>query len=126
VGKETKFITKLFKNTTLKIAFTTQNTIGKLLSKQNNYRQNKFEKCSVYQLTYSDCNKKYIGQIGRPFHIRFNEYPDYKYENNKSKFAKHLLDNKHSIGRMENIIDLIYTTTKGKMLNTKEKFYVYK
>jgi hypothetical protein len=32
VGKETKFITKLFKDFSAKIAFTTQNTVGKLLS----------------------------------------------------------------------------------------------
>ena len=36
VGKETKFITKIFKHTTLNVAFKTQNTIGKLLSQQNN------------------------------------------------------------------------------------------
>jgi hypothetical protein len=30
VGKETKFITQLFRNTTLKIAFTTQNTCNRL------------------------------------------------------------------------------------------------
>jgi len=40
----TKFITKLFKNTTIKIALATQNNIGKLLSKQNNNYQSKFEK----------------------------------------------------------------------------------
>jgi hypothetical protein len=63
-GKETKFITKLFNNSNLKSASTTQNTICKLLFKQNNYHQNKFKKCGVYQLTCPDCNKKYIGQTG--------------------------------------------------------------
>jgi hypothetical protein len=88
VGKEKKFITKLFTNTTLKIAFTTQNTIDKLLSKPNSHHPSKFEKCGVYQLTCPDCNKKYIGQIGRPFHMRFQEhFRDYKYGNNKFKFA---------------------------------------
>jgi len=58
----------------LKIAFTTQNTIGKLLSKQQNHNQSKFDKCGVYQLTCLDCNMKYIGQTGRPFHIRFQEH----------------------------------------------------
>jgi hypothetical protein len=71
VGKETKFITKLFKSTALKIAFVTQNTNGKLLPKQNNHHKNKFEKCGVYHLTCLYCNKKYIGQNRRPFHIRF-------------------------------------------------------
>ena len=32
VGKETRFITKLFKNTNVKVAFTTDNTIGKRLT----------------------------------------------------------------------------------------------
>ena len=110
----TKFITKLFKNTTLKIAFATQNTIGKLLSKQNNNYHSKFEKCVVYPLTCPDCKKKYMGQTGGQFHIRFQEhFHHYKYGNNKSKFAQHLLDNKHSTGPMENIMGIIRTMNKG-------------
>jgi hypothetical protein len=110
VGKETKFITELFRNTSLKIAFTTQNTIGKLLSKQQNHNQNKFVKCGVYQLTCLDCNKNYIGQTDRPFHLRFQEhFCDHKYANNKSKFAQHLLDNKNSISPIENIMDVLDT-----------------
>jgi hypothetical protein len=62
VGNETKFITKLFNNTSLKIAFTTHNTRGKLLSKQQNHNLNKFDKCGICQLTCPDCNKNYIGQ----------------------------------------------------------------
>ena len=95
VSKETKFITKLFKHTTLNVAFKTQNTIGKCLSQQHNHQQEKYENSGIYQLSCPICNKKYIGQIGRLFHIRFWEhYCDYKYRNNKSKFV-HLLENKH-------------------------------
>jgi hypothetical protein len=69
---------------------------------------------------------KYIGQTRRPFHVRFNEHlRDYKYAN-KSKFSKHLLDNKLSISSMENIMDILHTTSKGKMLNTMEKFDIYR
>jgi ferritin-like metal-binding protein YciE len=53
-------------------------------------------------------------------------FRDYKYGNNKSKFAQHLLGNKHSIGPMENIMDIIHTTNKGKTLDTMEKFYIKK
>jgi len=89
VGKETKFITTFFKNTPLKIASTTQNTIVILLFKQQNNYQNKFDKRGVYQLTCPDCNMKYIGQTGRPFHVRFQEhFRHYKYANNKSNFAQ--------------------------------------
>ena len=44
VGKETKFITKLFKDSSIKIAFMTQNTTGKLLSLKQNPHKKQFEK----------------------------------------------------------------------------------
>jgi hypothetical protein len=47
-------------------------------------------------------------------------------EKNKSKFAQQLLDSKHAIDQMENIMDIKYITNKGKMLNTMDKFYIYK
>jgi ferritin-like metal-binding protein YciE len=59
--------------------------------------------------------------------VRFQEhFRDYKYANIKSKFAQHLLDNKNSIGPMENIMDVIYMTNKGRLLNKMERVYVYK
>jgi ferritin-like metal-binding protein YciE len=65
--------------------------------------------------------------IERSGHIRFQEhFRNYKYANNKSKFAQHLSDNKHSIGPMENIMGVIHTTSEGRMLDTMEKFYIYK
>jgi len=36
---------------------------------------------------------------------------------NKSKFALHLLENEHPIGPMENIMDIIQTTSKGRILH---------
>jgi len=89
VGKQTKFIAKFLKNTPLKIAFTTQNTAGKLLSIKQNPKSEKIDKCGVYQLTCPDSNIKYIGQTVRHFHVRFQEhFRDYEYANNKSKFAQ--------------------------------------
>jgi hypothetical protein len=62
----------------------------------------------------------------RPFYIRFQEYfQDYKYGNRKSKFAQHLLDNKYSIGSMENIMEILHITRKRKMTNTLESFRIY-
>jgi len=46
--------------------------------------------------------------------------------NNKSKFAQHLLENEHTIGPMENIMDILHTTNKGRVLETLEKFYIYR
>jgi len=41
IGKETRFITKLFKNTDVKTTFITNNNIGKLLSIQYTHKQKK-------------------------------------------------------------------------------------
>jgi hypothetical protein len=65
-GKETRFITKLFKHTNLRIAYRTPNTIGKLLPHQ--YRTNNIDNLNnsgIYQLTCPDCDRKYIGQTGQ-------------------------------------------------------------
>ena len=72
-------MTKLFKNTNLKISFKTKNTIAKLLTQNKNTNPNKFNKSGIYQSTCQDCNKKYIGQTGSPFHVRFQEnFRDFK------------------------------------------------
>jgi uncharacterized Fe-S center protein len=81
----------------------------------------------IYRLTCPDCNKAYIGQTGRPLAVRFREhFRDYTYGYNKSKFAQHLLDHHHSIGPMNTIMDTLHITTKGRMMNTMERFHIYK
>jgi soluble P-type ATPase len=44
----------------------------------------------------------------------------------RSKFAQHLIDNKHAIGNMEDIMEVIHMEKKGKMLDTLEGFHIYK
>jgi transposase len=78
----------------------------------------------VYQLT---CHKKYIGQTDRPFHVRFREhYIDYKYPNNKSKFAQHVLEEGRSFGPVNEIMDVLHIAKKGGMLDTLERFYIFR
>lgn len=116
-----------FKNTNIIISFTTKNNTGKLLSKQNNSQQNKYDRSGVHQLKFQDCGRKYIGQKGRPFHVIIKEhFRDYKYKNNKSNFVKHLLENRHSFNSIENSMDILHTTSNGKMLNSMEIFYIYR
>lgn len=57
-------------------------------------------------MTCPTCKKKYIGQTGRPFHVRFREhFQNYKYANNKSKFAQNLLEEGHSFGPIDDTMD---------------------
>ena len=64
-------------------------------------------------------NRKYSTQAGRPFYVKFQKhFRDFKYGNGKPKFAQYLLDNKHSIGSMEDITEFLHTTGKRRMMNT--------
>jgi hypothetical protein len=40
-------------------------------------------------------------------------------------FAQHLLENGHAIGPMEEIMDTVHFTNKGRLMNTLEKFYIF-
>jgi len=76
-------------------------------------------KYGIYQLSCPDCNIKYIRHTHQPFHVRFKEhFHEFKYENGKSKFAQHLSENKHSIGPMEDFMEVLQITRKGRMMNT--------
>ena len=92
VGKETRFITKLFKHTNVRIAYRTQNTIAKLLRHHHNPTQDDhFDKSGIYQLSCPDCGKAYVGQTVRSFRTRFREHlREYRYKTGNSKFAQHL------------------------------------
>jgi len=80
----------------------------------------------VYQLKCPTCHKKYIGQTGRLFNVRFREhYNDYKYANNKFKFAQHVIDEGHAFGPINVIMDTIHIAKKGRILDTLERFCIY-
>jgi hypothetical protein len=117
----------MFKNSSLKFSFKSDNTIGTLLAKCKGFNQNKFNKCGVYQFTCHDCNRKYIGQSGRPFYVRLQEpFRDFKYGTGKSMSAKRPIDKKHSIAPMEDVMEILHITNKGSMMNTLERFHIYK
>jgi hypothetical protein len=95
-GKETRFITKLFKETQIRIAYKVNNTISKRLTPKpwnSNPPQQQFEKSGIYRLTCPDCQMKYVGQTGGSLQKRYKEhFHDFKYNIHKSSFAAHLLD----------------------------------
>jgi hypothetical protein len=69
--------------------------------------------------------KKYLGQTGRPFRTRFKErLLSYKQQNRNSKFSQHL-EYHHSIGPIEQIMDVVQVVNKGTFMNVLEKFCIY-
>jgi hypothetical protein len=79
-----------------------------------------------YQLKCPTCQKKYTGQTGRTFLVSFHKhYKNYKYANNKTKFAQHVIDEGHAFGPMIDIMDVVHIEKKARMLNTLKKYYIY-
>jgi len=104
----------------------TINNLGKL-KPQNIPKLDKYEKNGVYQLQCLTFHKIYKGQTGRPFRVRYSEHcNDFKYANNRSTFAQHIINEGHSSGPMNEIMNVIHFERKGKMLDTLEKFYIYR
>jgi hypothetical protein len=128
IGKQTKFITKLFKQMPIRVTYTTNNTIGKLLTHKPECTQcqNQYDLSGIYQLVCPVCKMKYVGQTGRPFRKRYQEhFRDFKYNNNKSRFAAHLLENSHSIGPIDDIMKTVHVTKKGRTMDTLERFHIH-
>jgi hypothetical protein len=74
VEKETKFVTKIFKNTNINISYKANTTIQKLLAYNKQKDIDKYGKSGIYVLECLDGGKRYLRQTGRPFWIRFKEH----------------------------------------------------
>ena len=69
---------------------------------------------------------KYIGQTGRSSKISCQEQlRDFKYRNGKSSFAQRLIEYGHAIGSMEQMMETVYFTNKGRLMDTLERFYLF-
>ena len=100
IGKETTFITKIFRHSDIKIAYRTNNTLQKHLA-YGTQQQDKFTQSGVYKLTCPDCGKAYVGQTGRDFYTRFNEHKrSFRYNSQHSKYAQHLIEHGHASGNI--------------------------
>ena len=100
VGKETTYTTNLFKNTDLKISMCTNNAIQNILmhNKQLTNKRDKYTQSGVYKLTCRDCNKAYVGQIGKKILARCNEHKNaFRTSSQNSNFAKNLIEQTHTL-----------------------------
>jgi hypothetical protein len=67
-SRETRAITKAFKNSKIKVTYSTKNTLKELLMGKHSpppHQQSKYERSGIYQITCPTCNMKYRGQTGR-------------------------------------------------------------
>jgi hypothetical protein len=125
IGEESSYITNIFKRADLKITFRTTHTLVKLLTHKN-YTHDKYSHSGVYKLTCPDCHKTYVRQAGRQFSTRYKVHKTAWYKNsNTSNFAKHLTEETHSFGPMNEIMEIMHFHTRSAHLNTMEKFHIH-
>jgi ribosomal protein S25 len=124
-GKETRAITRLFKNTDIQIAYRTKNTIQNHL-KPKNHTTDIYNRSGIYELKCEGCQLKYIGQTGRNFKTRYREHI-HAIRTNKpnSRYAQHILDTEHTYGTMQDTMEVLHVERKGPLLNTLERFHIY-
>ena len=68
----------------------------------------------------------YTGHTGRPLKVRYQEHlRDLKYNYSKSELAQHLIENRHALGRMEDVMEIVHFTRKGRMMDTLEGLHIY-
>ena len=121
----TSYITTIFRHTELKMAFRTSNTLGNLLTQKHQYRDT-HSRSEVYKLNCPKCNKAYVGQMGRQSSTCYKEHmTDFRRNNDKSSFAKHLNEESHPFGPMEEITQIIQYQGKGANLNTIERYHIH-
>jgi len=131
VGKEVIPIAKILKKFNIKVAFRTRNTLENWLGCKQLYpnedKGDKYDTCGIYKLNCRSCDGSYIGQTGRNFKTRFKEHVnDIKNNRGKTGYSQHILENGHE--RAHNLTDLIILEkrNKGPLLNTLEKFHIFK
>jgi hypothetical protein len=71
----------------------------------------------VNQMTCKDCLLKYVGQTGRTFRTRYNEYIREIQTNGKtSKYDQHIPNTTHYYDTVANTMKVLQVERKGKML----------
>jgi hypothetical protein len=85
----------------------------------------KYSRSGIYKLKCKGCNKVYIGQTGRSFKAPYTEHISaIKYNRDKSKYAKHILDHLHEYDTKEETMDTIKVMDKGSHMDAEEKFHI--
>jgi radical SAM protein with 4Fe4S-binding SPASM domain len=119
-GPDMRIITKLFRNTNIKIAYKTTNTTKRHF-KSKDKTVLKYSQSGIYQLKCKECPLKYIGQTGCMFKVRYKEHIQAVRTNKQnSKFAQYILDTGHTHSTIDQTMKVLHIEKKGQKLNTLE------
>jgi hypothetical protein len=130
VGKEVNSIARTLRKFNINVALKCRTTLGHWLKqKPVNFKTDteKYEACGVYNIKCRSCHGTYIGQTGRSFKTRFKEHVS-DIVNNRSKtgYSHHILSKGHERAHDINELEILEIQQKGSILNTLEKFHIFK
>jgi hypothetical protein len=125
-GNQTRAITKLFKNSNIRIAYRTNNAIHNYLQNKD-HNSDKYSHSGIYELKCNSCQLKYIGQTDGNFRVRYKEHI-HAIRSNKttSRYAQHILETGHTYGTIENTLNTLKFERKSQKMNSLEQYYIYR
>jgi len=116
-------ITNLFKQTDIKRAFRSTNTIQQQTRPKNRETTPDHNKSGIYKLLCKTCNKVYIGQTSRNLSIRFREHIRYINNNDpQSAYAQHTLQNIHEYTLTDTMSQLKPISNNAKLIPYEQLF----
>lgn len=122
-GNCSKKVSTYLNTLDLKVAFKTNNSLGKLI-KNNKSKTDNLKKSGVYKLQCNDCPKTYIGQTGRCFNKRIKEhYSSFINGKSDSNYGLHLRECNHSFNQN---FKILHSENKGHRLNLLETLEINK
>jgi len=111
--------------TDLRITFRTTHTLANLLTHKDR-AHDKYSLSGLYKLACPDCHKAYAGQTRRQFSSRYKEHKTaWCNHSTTSNFAQNLIEEAHSFGPMNQIMEIVHYHKKGAHLNILEKFHIH-
>jgi hypothetical protein len=118
IGKETRTITRLLKDTNIRIAYKTENTMQNHLQPRK-HETDKHNKSGIYQMKCKGCQQRYIGQTGINFKTRYKEHIQAMRSNKpNSRYSQHILDTQHTYGTMEDTMNSTYRKERPTIEHT--------
>jgi len=98
-------VTNIFKDTDIKIAHRSTDTIFEQLAKKPDRPNNP---SGIYSIRRITCNSEYVGQSGRDIQIRYKEHINQiRNCNPQSAYENHILQIKHEFGPAETTLKLL-------------------
>jgi hypothetical protein len=68
----------------------------------------------------------YTVKTGRSFKTRYKGHiRAIQYNMENSTYAQHIINTGHTYGSIQNTMEILHTTQKGKYMNCLEKFHIY-